>query len=171
MDDGRFSVLQPWLYGQEHRHQRPLFGQHDPLQRRLRPMSRDMTEAEVGVRENVWDLIEFLQSSVPGFEDAYVQQTSPQVGPRESRPDRGRLCPHRRRRAPGHKFEDAIARGSWWIDIHCPLGHTYPVHLCIDRVPRQDECPFWAAEHDRACAPKTSSIRPTATGTTSLTAA
>lgn len=45
--------------------------------------------------------------------------------------------------------EDAIARGSWWIDIHCPWGHTYPVHLCIVECPQQENCPFWAAEHDR----------------------
>ena len=49
----------------------------------------------------------------------------------------------------GRKFEDAVARGSWWIDIHCPLGHTYPVHLCVVECPRREACPFWAAEHDR----------------------
>jgi len=49
----------------------------------------------------------------------------------------------------GRKFPDAVARGSWWIDIHCPLGHTYPVHLCIVECPRQAQCPFWAAQHDR----------------------
>jgi hypothetical protein len=55
---------------------------------------------------------------------------------------RGR-CPSRRRR-PGRP-----ARGSWWIDIHCPLGHTFPVHLCTVECPRQEQCPFWAAEHDK----------------------
>ena len=48
----------------------------------------------------------------------------------------------------GQKFADGIARGSWWIDIHCPLGHTYPVHLCTVECPEQESCPYWAAEHD-----------------------
>jgi len=50
----------------------------------------------------------------------------------------------------GQKFADGVARGSWWIDIHCPLGHTYPVHLCVTECPRRERCPFWAAEHDRS---------------------
>ena len=49
----------------------------------------------------------------------------------------------------GRKFDDGIARGSWWIDIHCPLGHTYPVHLCTVECPRGAACPYWAAEHER----------------------
>ncbi len=68
-------------------------------------------------------------------------------GPRESRQIVGPYAltgddVHR-----GAKFEDAIARGSWWIDIHCPLGETYPVHLCVVECPRGADCPYWAAKH------------------------
>jgi hypothetical protein len=107
----------------------------------------DLTEAEVGVREQIWRLWHFLREQ-PGFERCYIQQTSPQVGPRESRQVIGDYVLTGDDVQQGHKFEDAVARGSWWIDIHCPLGHTYPVHLCIIECPRQENCPFWAAEHD-----------------------
>jgi hypothetical protein len=70
------------------------------------------------------------------------------VGPRESRQVIGDYVLTGDDVQQGRKFEDAVARGSWWIDIHCPLGHTYPVHLCITECPRQSECPFWASEHD-----------------------
>lgn len=109
--------------------------------------ARDLTEAEVGVREQVWRLWEFLKAQ-PGFEHCYIRATS-QVGPRESRQVIGDYVLTGDDVHTGAKFPDAVARGSWWIDIHCPLGNTYPVHLCTVECPRQEACPFWAAEHDR----------------------
>ncbi len=110
--------------------------------------ARDLTRAEVGVRDQVWKFITFLRAQ-PGFEKCYIQATSPQIGPRESRQVIGDYVLTGDDVRQGRKFPDAVARGSWWIDIHCPLGHTYPVHLCIVECPRQDTCPFWAAEHDK----------------------
>jgi hypothetical protein len=45
-----------------------------------------------------------------------------------------------------------VARGSWFIDIHCPLGTINPetAGLCHTGCPSQDDCPFWAAEHDKS---------------------
>ena len=108
---------------------------------------RDLTQAELDIRRDVWDLLAFLKEEVPGFEHSYVRCTSPQVGPRESRQVMGDYVLTGEDVRLGHKFEDAVARGSWWIDIHCPLGQTYPVHLCMIECPRQADCPFWAAEH------------------------
>ncbi len=108
----------------------------------------DLTEAEVGVREQAWKLILFLRQQ-PGFETCYLQATS-QVGPRESRQVMGDYVLTGDDVQQGRKFADAVARGSWWVDIHCPLGHTHPVHLCIVECPRQEACPFWAAEHDKS---------------------
>lgn len=111
---------------------------------------RDLTQAEVDVRRDVWDLLTFLKEEVPGFEHSYVRCTSPQVGARESRQVMGDYVLTGENVRLGHKFEDAIARGSWWIDIHCPLGQTYPVHLCMTECARQEDCPFWVAEHARS---------------------
>jgi hypothetical protein len=107
-----------------------------------------LTEAEMGIREQVWKLLTFLKTQ-PGFEDCYIQATSPQVGPRESRQVIGDYVLTGDDVLNAGKFADAVARGSWYIDIHCPLGHTYPVHMCIIECPRQETCPYWAAEHDQ----------------------
>lgn len=111
--------------------------------------SRDLSQAEVSVRKDVWELVRYLRSAVPGFEKVYVQQTSPQVGPRESRQIVGPYALTGDDVHAGRKFPDAIARGSWWIDIHCPLGNTWPVHLCTVECPKGEACRYWAAEHDR----------------------
>ncbi|MCX7677114.1 MAG: FAD-dependent oxidoreductase, partial [Alteraurantiacibacter sp.] len=91
----------------------------------------------------------FLREHVPGFADCYVQQLSFQVGPRESRQIVGPYALAGDDIHLGRKHPDAVARGSWWIDIHCPLGHTYPVHLCCKECPQGTACPFYAAEHER----------------------
>jgi len=108
-----------------------------------------LTSAELSVRRNVWELMRYLRATTPEFRDAYIQQTSPQVGPRESRQIVGPYALSGEDIRAGRKFEDAIARGSWWIDIHCPLGNTYPVHLCTADCPKGADCPYWAAEHER----------------------
>jgi hypothetical protein len=109
----------------------------------------DMTRAELGIRRDAWALVRFLRAHAPGFEDCYVQQLSPQVGPRESRQIVGPYALNGDDIHLGRKYPDAIARGSWWIDIHCPLGHTYPVHLCRKECPKGTDCPFFAAEYER----------------------
>ncbi len=109
----------------------------------------DMTAAELSIRRDVWALVRFLRAHVPGFEHCYVQQLSTQVGPRESRQIVGPYALNGDDIHLGRKYPDAIARGSWWIDIHCPLGNTYPVHLCRKECPKGTDCPFYAAEYDR----------------------
>jgi ribulose 1,5-bisphosphate synthetase/thiazole synthase len=147
MDGGRFRFYNPGFTGTNTMH-RDHFSPNmtrwpgDPTD------ARDLTQAEVGVRREAWKLLAFLREEVPGFENCYLRLTS-QVGPRESRQVMGDYVLTGEDVHQGHKFEDAIARGSWWIDIHCPLGHTYPVHLCIVECPRQERCPFWAAEHGK----------------------
>lgn len=108
----------------------------------------DLTIGEMSVRKNIWALVGYLRANVPGFEDLYVQQASAQIGPRESRQIVGPYALTGEDVRLGRRFDDAIARGSWWIDIHCPLGNTYPVHLCVKECPKGMECPYWASEHD-----------------------
>ena len=109
----------------------------------------DMTEAEVGIRGQIWDFLKFLRSQ-PGFEGSYLRASSPQVGPRESRQICGEYALTGDDVATGAKHPDGIARGSWWIDIHCPRGLTYPVHLCVKECPETDRCDFWQSEHDKS---------------------
>ena len=109
---------------------------------------RDLTEAEVSIRGDAWELVRFLREDVAGFEGCYLRATSPQAGVRESRQVMGDYVLTGDDVHQGRKFTDGVVRSSYWIDIHCPLGHTYPVHLCVKECPREAQCPFWAAEHD-----------------------
>jgi hypothetical protein len=111
---------------------------------------RDLTQAELDIRRDVWDLLAFLKEEVPGFENCYLRLTSPQVGVRESRQVIGDYVLTGEDVQQGRKFKDAVARGSWYIDVHCPLGETYLVHLCVIECPKQENCPFWAAEHNKS---------------------
>jgi hypothetical protein len=111
---------------------------------------RVLTEAEVGIRSEAWALTTLLRQEAPGFEECYLRATSTQVGPRESRQVIGDYVLTGDDVQRGRKFADAVARGSWWIDIHCPLGQTYPVHLCTVECPQREQCPYWAEEHDRS---------------------
>jgi len=111
-------------------------------------VAAELTRAELSIRRDVWALVRYLRANVPEFRDCYVQQTSPQVGPRESRQIVGPYALSGDDIHLGRKHEDAIARGSWWIDIHCPLGNAYPVHLCVVECPKGADCPYWAAEHE-----------------------
>ncbi len=107
----------------------------------------NLTAAEVEFREQAQRFVRFLRDQ-PGFEKVYLRATSPQGGPRESRQALGSYLLSGDDIVAGRKHEDAVARGSWWIDIHCPLGHTWPVHLCVVECPRAEACPFWVAEHE-----------------------
>ncbi len=111
--------------------------------------AEDMTAAELSIRADLWKLIRYLQQNVPEFRSCYVQQTSPQVGPRESRQIVGPYALTGDDVRTGAKFDDAIARGSWWIDIHCPRGLAYPVHICVVECPEGEDCPYWASEHTK----------------------
>jgi len=147
MEDGRFHFYNPGFLNQCAFH-----GDHTSANMtRFGGNSedvRDLTRAEQSIRHDIWELVRYLRANVPQFKDCYVQQTSPQVGPRESRQIVGPYALSGRDVHNGQKFADGIARGSWWIDIHCPLGHIYPVHLCTVECPKQAACPYWAAEHE-----------------------
>ena len=149
MIDGRFHFYNPGFLGRNTHHT----GDHSAANMTRvagdSSVGSDMTQAELSVRRDVWELVRYLRAHVPEFTDCYVQQTSAQVGPRESRQIVGPYALTGEDVHNGQKFEDGVARGSWWIDIHCPYGKTYPVHLCVIECPEGADCPYWAAEHER----------------------
>ena len=109
--------------------------------------ARDLSRGELELRAEAWKLLSFLKKQ-PGLETAYILRTSACIGPRESRQIVGNYRLNAKDVNTGQKFADGIARGSWWVDIHCPLGHTYPIHLCIRECPKGADCPYWRQEHD-----------------------
>jgi hypothetical protein len=82
----------------------------------------DLTRAEWESRQQMRQIANFLRSRVPGFADAYTVQSGVQIGVRETR----RICGLYRLTGEdvlcARKFDDAIARGSYPVDIHNPTG-------------------------------------------------
>jgi len=79
----------------------------------------DLTFAEVESRRQVQQLATFLKKYVPGFKDAFLQETATQIGVRESRRIIGEYVLTGEDVIHATKFPDVIARGSFGIDIHC----------------------------------------------------
>jgi len=85
-----------------------------------------LTAAEQEGRQRVLAVTEFLKT-LPAFGRAFVSHVAPQVGVRESRRVVGRYQLTRDDVLSGRKFEDAVARASWPIELWqegC-LGATY----------------------------------------------
>ena len=82
----------------------------------------DLTYAEWQSRRQMRQIVHFLIKYVPGFEEAYLSQSGTTVGVRESR----RVMGHYRLTVDdvlsARRFEDGIARCSYPIDIHSPVG-------------------------------------------------
>lgn len=103
---------------------------------------RDLTRAEMKLREDIWKILNFCRENVPGFQSCYLDIVAPQVGVRETRRIVGEYVFTVEDLLSCRKFPDTVAQGSWWIDIHCPLGRTYPVHLCWSQCQAEPPCPM-----------------------------
>jgi hypothetical protein len=82
--------------------------------------ARQLTEAEIEGRRQVFEYMEFMQRSVPGFETARISSIAPQVGVRETRRIRGQHVLNESEVLKGKKFDDAIALGAWPVEKHDP---------------------------------------------------
>ncbi len=82
----------------------------------------DLTRAEIQSRLQVMQLLEFFRTRVPGFENARLAATGTQVGIRESRRIVGRYTLTRDDVLQARRFDDAVARSSYPIDLHNPSG-------------------------------------------------
>ncbi len=82
----------------------------------------DLTRAEVETREQAWQIHQFLQKHVGGFEHSYIVDTGVQVGVRETRHIIGDYELTEQDVLSNRAFEDGIACGTFAIDIHPPQG-------------------------------------------------
>jgi hypothetical protein len=97
----------------------------------------DLTRAEWRSRHQMRQIDLFLRRHVPGFEAAYDAQSGTTVGVRETRRIRGGYVLTGEDVLGARKFDDAIARGSYPIDIHAPEGKgtvltRLPLHEAYD---------------------------------------
>ncbi len=82
----------------------------------------DLTYAEWESRRQMRQVVDFLKKYVPGFARSYLGQSGVNVGVRETRRIRGEYELTADDVLSARRFPDAIARGSYPIDIHNPTG-------------------------------------------------
>jgi len=78
----------------------------------------DLSRAEMQGRADAWTIFREWQARVPGFENAYFISSGPYIGIRESR----RIVAARMLTLDDlektNRYDDAIATGCWFLDIH-----------------------------------------------------
>ena len=82
----------------------------------------DLSEAEIEGRRQVREFLKFLQRRVPGCKNARLVSLAHHVGVRETRRIKGMIIQTAEDFETARKYPDAIARMSYPIDIHNPVG-------------------------------------------------
>jgi hypothetical protein len=82
----------------------------------------ELTKAEWISRRQMRQIGEFLRNRVPGFADSYIAQSGTTISVRETRRIVGEYQLTAEDVLTCRTFEDAVARGSYPIDIHDPQG-------------------------------------------------
>ncbi|WP_029010467.1 FAD-dependent oxidoreductase [Azospirillum halopraeferens] len=82
----------------------------------------DLTRAEWESRYQMAQIAAFLKERVPGFADSFVTQSGVAVGVRETRRVVGAYTMTVDDVLDARKFDDAVARGTYPVDIHNPTG-------------------------------------------------
>jgi glycine/D-amino acid oxidase-like deaminating enzyme len=95
----------------------PTFGPHDGLDPDM------LTRVETEGRERIAQSISFLRAKMPGFEAAYLLETGPQVGVRQTRLLQGEVVVTRADWDEGRWFEDSIGRSR---GLHVPYRALVP---------------------------------------------
>lgn len=102
---------------------------------------RDLTRAEIEIRRETLRSVQYFREHMPGYGKCYLSQLPAHVGLRESRRIVGGYALTGDDIRNGAQFPDQVALGSWWIDIHCPLGRTDgEIHLCMRDCPADPPC-------------------------------
>ena len=82
----------------------------------------DLTKAEIEGRRQAHEAFYVLKNYVPGFENAFMVQTGPNIGIRESRKINGVYKLTETDIITNVMFEDAVAMGGYPVDVHAPKG-------------------------------------------------
>jgi hypothetical protein len=82
----------------------------------------DLTAAEVEGRRQVTAIAGWMQQNIEGFEESYLSALPTQIGVRETRRIMGDYVINQDDVVNGARFEDAIARSAYPVDIHTPTG-------------------------------------------------
>jgi hypothetical protein len=89
----------------------------------------DLTNAQIIGKQKVRRVAQFCRQYIPGFEQAFIALTAPMVGIRESRRIVGEYVFTGEDVLKASKFDDAVARGNYPLDIHQPKKETQSVEI------------------------------------------
>jgi len=84
----------------------------------------ELTLGEMLGREQAERCAAFLRAHMPGFAEAFISDTAPRLGIRETRRIRGRYALTADDVLAGRKFDDGICRAAWPIELHVAEGAT-----------------------------------------------
>ncbi len=84
--------------------------------------AKEITEAEILARKQVYEVFDFLKKNADGMENAFIMSTAAEIGIRESRMIIGDYVLTEADCKALTKFEDRIAACNYDIDIHNPEG-------------------------------------------------
>jgi hypothetical protein len=84
----------------------------------------ELTRGELIGRDQAEHCAAFLRRHMPGFEDAFLSDTAPRLGLRETRRIHGRYRLTEDDVLGGRHFEDGICRSAWPIELHVDDGRT-----------------------------------------------
>ena len=84
----------------------------------------DLSRAEMQGRADAWTMFRAWKEKVPGFEDSYFIASGPYIGIRETRRIVGQQVLTLDDLEKTIRYDDAIATGCWFIDIHPPTTTT-----------------------------------------------
>jgi hypothetical protein len=83
-----------------------------------------LTLGEMIGREQAERCAAFLREHMPGFRDAFISDTAPRLGVRETRRIRGRYQLSQEDVLGGRQFDDGVCRSAWPIELHVANGMT-----------------------------------------------
>ena len=115
--------------------------------------SRSFTRAEQTGREMALLLVDILRETAPGFERAWLAQTGPQIGIRETRHPAALYEITHSDVIEGRLREDGVARGAWPIELHGQagrplyesIGGSGYFHIPLDALRARDLENLWYA--------------------------
>lgn len=82
----------------------------------------DLTAGEIEGRRQVTLIADFMKGHIDGFQDSYISLIPTQIGVRETRRIIGDYIIDQDDVINGARFDDAIARSAYPVDIHSPSG-------------------------------------------------
>jgi len=85
----------------------------------------DLTRAEIEGRRQMMSIVGFVRKYVPGFEESYLLQSAAHVGVRETRRIIGEYLFSEDDVIEARKFDDAICRLAYPVDVHSGRGSGY----------------------------------------------